>query len=141
MAKADQIEIRLRITVEQPVPGLLYSLQAKEDGPLDPKRSDDGSPLSFDFVIRVGPGPKFFGDQVRREGPERRFVYLRIGQAAGDHTSPYNGRIKVDIHDIDQKLLDSAADDARVIETVINGTGRNGGPAYATVRPVARRLA
>ena len=52
--------------------------------------------------------PKFFGDQVRREGPDRRFVYIRIGPAAGDLASPWSRRMKIDLHDIDPVLLDQA---------------------------------
>ena len=63
---------------------MLHSLQTGDTGVLDPKRSKAGEPLAFDFLIRVAPGPKFFGDQVRREGPVRRFVYIRIGTLAGD---------------------------------------------------------
>ncbi len=88
MATSDQSVINMRIVIEQPVVGVLHSLQAKDESPLDPKSSREGEALPFDFQIRVGPGPKFFGDQVRREGPERRFVYIRIGQLAGDASSP-----------------------------------------------------
>ncbi|MBC9032501.1 hypothetical protein IAG41_08870 [Sphingomonas sp. JC676] len=138
MAKADQAEIRMRIVIEQPVVGVLHSLQSKEDGPLDPKRSKSGEPLAFDFPIRIAPGPKFFGDQVRREGPQRRFVYIRIGQSAGDSASPWSRRMKIDIHDIDQALLDRAVAGEGMLETVVNGTGKDGTPACATI-PVKRR--
>ncbi|WP_421996891.1 DUF5990 family protein [Reyranella sp.] len=141
MARADQTEITFRIVIEQPVAGVLHSLQAKDGGPLDPKGSDGGEPLVFDFPVRVGPGPKFLGDQVRREGPVRRFVYIRIGQLAGDAASPWSRRMKIDIHDIGQDLLDRAGRGTGVIETRINGTGEDGTPACATVRPAARRLA
>src|SRR4051794_33809103 len=109
MRRADQTEIRARIVIEQPVPGVLHSLQSKDGHPLEPKRSKQGEPLSFDFPLRVAPGPKFFGDQVRREGPVRRFVYIRIGQAAGDCTSPWSRRMKIDIQDAGQDLLERAA--------------------------------
>ena len=141
MAKADQVEIRMRIVVEQPVPGVLHSLQSKDDAPLDPKSSKAGEPLAFDFPIRIAPGPKFFGDQVRREGPERRFVYIRIGQSAGDHASPWSRRMKIDIHDTEQALLDRAIAGEGVLEVVVNGTGKDGTPACATLRPLARRIA
>ncbi|MGY4398106.1 hypothetical protein ACVWZA_003308 [Sphingomonas sp. UYAg733] len=141
MTRADQIEIRLRIVVEQPVAGVLHSLQSGDDLPLDPKRSDAGEPLAFDFPIRIASGPKFFGDQVRREGPERRFVYIRVGQAAGDRSSPWGRRMKIDIHDIEQSLLDQAAAGGGVIEISVNGTGDDGTPACATVRPTGRRIA
>lgn len=139
MTRADQTEIRLRIVIEQPVAGVLHSLQSKDDAPLDPKRSDAGEPLAFDFPIRIAPGPKFFGDQVRREGPERRFVYIRIGQSAGDPSSPWTRRMKIDIQDIEQTLLDRATDGG-VIEITVNGTGKDGTPACATVPPISRKI-
>jgi len=139
MAQADQIAVRFRIVIAQPVAGVLHSLQAKDDLPLDPKWSHAGAPLCFDFPVRVAPGPKFSGDQVRREGPERRFVYIRIGQAAGDPGSPWSRRMKIDIHDIEPALLAQAADGG-VVEITVNGTGKDGTPACATVRPTARRV-
>jgi hypothetical protein len=141
MTKADQIELPMRIVIEQPVIGVLHSLQSKDDAPLDAKSSKAGESLAFDFPIRIAPGPKFFGDQVRREGPERRFVYIRIGQSAGDCASPWSRRMKIDIHDIEQALLDRAAAGEGTLEILINGTGKDGTPACATVRPVARRIA
>ena len=95
----------------------------------------------FDFPIRVAPGPRFLGDQVRREGPQRRFVYVRIGDLAGDASSPWSRRMKIDIHDIDQALLDRATAGEGVVEIVINGTGKDGTPACATVRASRRGLA
>jgi hypothetical protein len=135
MPRADQTEIRLRIVVEQPVPGVLHSLQSGDDQPLDPKSSPSGEPLAFDFPVRIAPGPRFFGDQVRREGPTRRFVYIRIGAMAGDRASPWSRRMKIDIHDIPPPLLDQALQGAP-LEARINGTAKDGSPACATVRPI-----
>jgi hypothetical protein len=139
MTRADQTGIRMRIIIEQPVAGVRHSLQAKDDRPLDPKTSQGGEPLAFDFPVRIAPGPKFFGDQVRREGPERRFVYIRIGQSAGDHGSPWSRRMKIDIHDVGQDLLDQAMAGGTV-EITVNGTGKDGTPACATVRRTGARV-
>jgi hypothetical protein len=138
--RADQSEIRLRIVIERPVIGVVHSLQAGDDRPLDPKASVAGEPLTFDVAVRVAPGPKFFGDQVRREGPVRRFVYVRIGQAAGDHASPWSRRMKIDIHDLDPAMLADAVAGGGTIEIAVEGTGKDGTPACATVRPVRRTL-
>ncbi|MBI2738592.1 MAG: hypothetical protein HYX38_18850 [Rhodospirillales bacterium] len=140
MPWTDQRPINLRIVVERPVAGVLHSLQAKDESPLDPKSSRKGEPLVFDFQVRVGAGPKFFGDQVRREGPLRRFVYICVGQYAGDASSPWSRRMKIDIHDIGNDLLDRAADGGGVIETTVSGTDKDGTPACATVRPTRRRI-
>jgi hypothetical protein len=134
VSRADQTEIRMRIVIEQPVPGVLHSLQSKDGHPLDPKKSGKGEPLAFDFPIRFAPGPRFFGDQVRREGPARRFVYIRVGQSAGDHASPWSRRMKIDIHDIEPELLERAASSGGAVEIRVNGTGKDGTPACATVR-------
>ena len=140
MPRTDQRPLDLRIVIEQPVVGVLHSLQAKDESPLDPKSSRKGEPLVFDFQVRVGPGPKFFGDQVRREGPLRRFVYIRVGQYAGDASSPWSRRMKIDIHDIGNDLLDRAANGGGVVETTVIGTDKDGTPTCATVRPTRRRL-
>lgn len=139
MRPTDQNALKFRIVIEHPVIGVLHSLQAKDGSPLDPKFSHKGEPIAFDFQVRVAPGPKFFGDQVCREGPSRRFVYVRIGQYAGDPSSPWSRRMKIDIHDIENDLLDRATKSG-IIETKVIGTDKEGTPACATVRPTGRRL-
>ncbi len=140
MAHADQTEIPMRIVIENPVPGVLHSLQTGDTGVLDPKRSQAGEPLAFDFPVRIAPGPKFFGDQVRREGPTRRFVYIRVGQSAGDHGSEWTRRMKIDIHDTPPDLLDRALAGEGVVALTVNGTGKDGSPACATVKVTGRTL-
>jgi hypothetical protein len=142
MARADQVEVRARIVIERPVPGVLHSLQEGDDAPLDPKRSKGGEALSFDFPLRIertAEGAKFFGPQVRREGKVRRFVYVRIGTCAGDRASPWTRRMKIDIHDIESALLDAAITGG-VLEATIDGTLPDGSPACATIRPVSWRV-
>jgi hypothetical protein len=133
MARADQTEIRVRISIEQPVSGVLHSLQ-EDDQPVDARRSEAGEPLAFELPLLISPGPKFFGKQVRREGSVRRFVYIRVGQLAGDDASPWSRRMKIDIHDIDPLLLKRAMNGEGLIKLTINGTGADGTPACATVR-------
>lgn len=134
MPRAAQTEIRLRLVVDQPVPGVAHSLQDKQGGPVDVRISKQGEALVFEFPIRIGAGPKFYGDHVRSEGPERRFIYVAIGQSAGQCGSPWSRRMKIDIHRIPQSLLDQAAG-GKTLEAVILGTGKDGTPACATVVP------
>ena len=142
MARTDQIEIRARLVIDRPVPGVLHSLQDGDDLPLDPKRSSAGEALAFDFPLRIertADGARFFGKQVRREGPVRRFVYVRVGTCAGDMASPWTRRMKIDIHDIDPALLDKAVAGGVLVGT-FNGTLPDGSPACATIRPVSWRV-
>jgi len=154
MARTKQTVVAFCIVVEQPVEGVVHSLQAKDGQPLDPKQSRGGQPLVFDFPVRVAPGPpssgpKLSGDQVRREGPDRRFVYVCIGQLAGDAASPWSRRMKIDIHDVGSALLDRAARSGGIVETRVAGTGADGTPAgtgadgtpaCATLPPTGRRV-
>ena len=139
MARSEQIEIRMRLVLEAPLAGVPHSLQDKQNRPVDTKRSAAGEPLAFDFPIRIGPGPRFYGEQVRSEGPVRRFVYVAVGTLAGDPLSRWTRRMKIDVHDIPQALLDGAMTGERLVGTV-NGTGKDGTPACATV-PVSWFLA
>jgi len=125
--------ITLRLTIADPVPGVRYSLQ-KDDAPFEPVTAAD-APLSFEVPIRLSDDNRVLGPFVRREGPARRFVYIRIGQSAGDHASCWTRRAKIDIHDIPPALLDKARAGA-VLEVVLPGKGKDGTPACATVRPV-----
>lgn len=139
MSKADQTGIEMRLVVGAPVPGVMHSLQDKKGKPVDAKRSAGGEALSFDFPIRIGTGPKFYGEQVRSEGPERRFVYIAIGRQAGGHDLEWDRRMKIDIHDIPQRLLDGAMAGKMLVGRV-DGTGKDGTPACATI-PAAWVLA
>lgn len=121
--------VTLRLTIADPVPGVRYSLQ-KDDMPFEPAAAGEG-PLSLDAWIKVSPDFRLTGPFVRREGKERRFVYIRIGTSAGDHSSPWSRRAKIDIHDIPRDLLVDGA----TLEVTLPGRGKDGSPACATVRP------
>ena len=129
-----EIVITLRLTIADPVPGVHYSLQQKE-AVFDPRVATD-APLSFDVPIRLTDDGRFLGDFVRREGPTRRFVYIRIGQSAGQHGTDISRRAKIDIHDIPAALLEQARMGV-VVEAVLPGRANDGAPACATLRPTA----
>jgi hypothetical protein len=132
MGRADQTEIRMRLVIDNPVAGILHSLQDKKSAPVDPKAARSGKPLVFAFPIRFGPGPKFYGEHVRSEGPTRRFFYIAIGQQAGQKDSCWSRRMKIDIAAIPMAMLEKAAK-GKVIEGAINGIAKDGSPACATV--------
>lgn len=132
MARPPQTPIRMRITVQGPVPGVFHSLQDKRSAPVDTKQSKDGTPLTFDFAIRMADGPRFFGEQVRNEGPTRQFVYIAIGAQAGQHVSEWSRRMKIDIHDAPADLL-AAARGGATLHIAVPGKGPDGTPACATI--------
>jgi hypothetical protein len=128
------LPITLRLRIQDPVPGVAYSLQDKKNHPVGPVVASDG-PLAFDVSARVAPGPRFLGEFVRSEGPIRRFVYIAIGTSAGDHGSTWTRRAKIDIHTIPADLLALALEGV-VLEVLLPGRAKDGGPACATVAPL-----
>jgi hypothetical protein len=127
-------QITLRLTIGDPVPGIAYSLQNRENEPVGKVVAGDG-PLSFDVPVKVADGPRFLGEFVRREGPTRRFVYIAIGALAGDAASPVVRRAKIDIHDLPADLLEQALA-GKVLEALLPGRDKRGDPACATLRPL-----
>lgn len=132
MAAGQPITLRLRI--EDPVPGVAYSLQDKKSQPVAPVIADH-RPVSFDVPVRLADGPKFYGDFVRSEGPDRRFVHIAIGGQAGQDDCEWNRRVKVDIHRLPADLLEKALN-GQVLEARLPGRDKDGGPACATLLPI-----
>ncbi|MFN7108030.1 MAG: DUF5990 family protein [Brevundimonas sp.] len=126
--------ITLRLTIAEPIAGVAYSLQDKANMPVEPRIAGDG-PISFDVPVTLSDDGRLTGPFVRREGPSRRFVYIAIGTSAGQHASEWSRRAKIDIHDIPADLLVQARE-GRLLEVVLPGRAKNGGPACATVRPL-----
>ena len=127
-------EITLRLTIADPVPSVRYSLQDQKSVPVEP-RTATIAPLSFDVPIKLNDDGRLTGPFVRREGPTRRFVYIAIGQGAGDCQTPISRRAKIDVHDIPADLLERARSGA-VLAVDLPGRAKDGGPACATVRPL-----
>ena len=139
MAKrGEQVEARMGLTIENPVPGVGHSLQ-QDNAPLEPQKSAKGESLHFAFPLRIARKPdggfRFYGKQVQSEGKLRQFVYIRIGVSAGDHASCWSRRMKVDIHDIAPPLVEAAMG-GKQLEGTLDGTAEDGSPACATIHGV-----
>ena len=126
--------ITLRLTITDPVPGVCYSLQGKDGEPVDAVTASE-APLSLDAPVTLNDDNRLTGPFVRREGPERRFVYIGIGTHAGFEGPTWSRRAKIDVHDIPAELLETARQ-GRTLEVRLPGRARDGGPACATVRPL-----
>lgn len=126
--------ITLRLTIEDPFPGVAYSLQNKKSEPVGQLIAGH-EPLSFDVPVRVAPGPVLQGDFVRREGTGRRFIYIAIGEQAGQQPSPWSRRAKIDIHLLPVALVERALA-GKVLEARLPGKAKDDGPACATVQPI-----
>ena len=122
--------VTLRLTIADPVPGLHYWRQDAKNAPHDIRLSTD-APLTFDMPVDLRPDGQLGGTFVRREGKERRFVYIAIGGSM-QGLPVVSRRAKIDVHDIPTDLLRPGA----VVATTLPGRGKDGTPACATVRPL-----
>lgn len=128
--------LTLRITLVAPPAGVAWSLQ-KDDRPVDNQLSDGGD-LTFEVSVRFvedAKGARYLGPFVKNQGG-RRFVYFRVGTSAGQHDSPWNRRGKIWLEDIPLDLARAAAASGGAVAARFPGTGKDGGPACATVRPI-----
>lgn len=136
-------ELTLRIILEKPTPGVDFALQKGTGNNYEKiqKQRSAGEDLNFQFDIRVKPdkdgNPDFFGPFV--QGPRGgRFVYLDIGKLAGQFDSIWDRRLKIPLTGIDNKILKLLNNDPeKYLETKVPGTGKDGGPNCATVKPFA----
>lgn len=130
-----QIEIRLRLVIENPVAGVALSLQGKKGQPVA-AQTPGSDAVVFDVPVRVGPkdhGWRFYGEHVRSEAAERQFFYIGIGEHAGQQDSAFSRRMKVNIHDIEPELIGQAVDGATLVAS-LNGTASDGTPVCASIQ-------
>ena len=77
--------------------------------------------------------PKFSGSFV--QGPaDGKFVYIDIGTYAGQTDTVWSRRLKVPLTGITWKDIDSLSGNL-ILQASVPGTGRDGGPNCATVKP------
>jgi hypothetical protein len=139
-------EVRLRIVVDDPVPGVYLRLQRGKDELVE-ATSETAKQVTFDLTARVGTplpdgAPNFLGPFTQGP-PAVRFVYIRVGRSAGQPNTPVDRRAKIALGGITSELLARALKKpGSVLEVHIPGRGKDGTPTCATVKlqPGAWRL-
>ena len=139
-----ELQLDFRIILETPPAGVDFALQKGKGNNYETvqKQRSGASDLCFDFTARAVPGaknadPNLLGPFV--QGPAgARFVYLDIGAAAGQIDSNWSRRLKIPLIGITAEILKRVEKDPKLIlETHVPGTGKDGGPNCATVKPFA----
>ena len=135
-------ELPLRIVLEKPPGDVDFGLQKGRGSDYETiqKQRYKGKDLSFEFTVRVkaaskGAAPNFLGAFV--QGPTgERFIYIDIGTYAGQTGTGWSRRLKVPLRGITWEMIDRVlADEESLLETRVPGTGKDGGPTCATVKP------
>jgi uncharacterized protein DUF5990 len=137
-------ELTFRIVLEKPPAGVDFALQKGKGSKYEivqKQRSGSGD-LRFEFTARAmsdgkGEAPNLLGPFVQGP-PEKRFVYIGIGTFAGQTGTEWSRRLKVPLSGISAGSVQRAVrDSGAVFEARVPGTGKDGGPNCATVKPFA----
>ena len=138
-----EIAVPIRIILVAPPTGVDFGIQEGKGNDyktIQVQRSKTND-LQFECSITVkgnrADGPPNFVGSVVQGPPMGRFIYIDIGKSAGQLGSCWQRRIKIPLQGITWELIDSLVDaPKRLLQATIPGTGKDGGPSCATVKPI-----
>ena len=136
-------EIPIRIILENPPPGVDFGIQKGGGNKYETilKQRSNKHDLCFEIIISVNenkaPLPNFTIPFVQWSINER-FIYIDIGTYAGQLDSVWSLRLKIPLTAISSETINLLLSDTfLILETKVPGTGKDGGPNCATVKPFA----
>lgn len=130
-------DIPVRVTVKQPLQGVVMKVQRGKDELLDPiiKTPDE---LVFEFEVTVDLSeytPNFLGKYS--QGPkDARFIYVNSGTYARQHPAAWGRRAKLSLMSVMRKQIEDILANKSILSCEFDGVGRDGGPTCATVKGV-----
>src|SRR5262249_36473292 len=136
-------QITFRIVLESPPAGVDIGLQKGSGSKYETvqKQRSNSKDLRFEFTAELKPSPKtnapILSGPFVQGPPDGRFVYLDIGTYAGQSDSIWARRLKIPLTGVIPQLTGEASAADVTFETRVPGTGRDGGPTCATVKPFA----
>ncbi|RYE72891.1 MAG: hypothetical protein EOO81_02150 [Oxalobacteraceae bacterium] len=125
--------LRLRIVVAEPVSGVHFALQRGKSELVAP--TSRVPELIFDFSVLAdlsGNPPKLTGEFTQGP-PATRFIYINSGSYAGQPGTIWSRRAKVPITGIKAQLAKDAIATNGVLQAVVYGIAKDGGPFCASV--------
>ncbi len=133
-------QLTIRIVLEKPTPGVDYGLQegkGTDFKTIQTKRSD-GRNFEFECSVRVklsaSNTPVFLGPSAQGP-PGDRFIYIDIGTFAGQKDSCWSRRLKIPLSGITPEMIKQSTSDSKmIIEALVPGSGKGGGPSCGTVK-------
>lgn len=138
-----ETEVTLQIILVKPTKGVDFGLQKGSGNNYETiqKQRADALDLFFKLSVKVKGErekdllPKFSGHFVQGP-PDNKFIYIDIGTCAGQTNTAWSRRLKIPLTGITWKFIDKLiANPDLTLETIVSGTGRDGGPNCATVKP------
>ena len=137
-------DVRLKVTLVNPPAGIDFGLQTGSGNNYEKmqiQRSGPHTNLTFQFTIAIkgekskDKFPKLSGPFVQGNAGDK-FVYIDIGTAAGQTNTPWSRRLKIPLTGITWDIIEKIfTGDGLLLESHVPGTGKDGGPNCATVKP------
>ena len=132
-------KVTLRIILQGPTPGVVYGLQKGKGSNYETvlKQTSDSTDLIFQFNVEAKHGDNgkiILLGPFAQGTPQDRFVYIDIGTYAGQKGSPWSRRLKIPLSGINAELVNTLSENT-ILWCKIPGTGKDGGPNCATVKP------
>lgn len=130
-------ELPIRVTVVGPPPNVTFAIQRGKDELLAPSKVSAQS-MTFDLSVRVAEGkgnsaPNVLGPYAQGK-PDDRYLYLNSGTMAGQKNTVWTRRAKIKTGGITWELVEETlTTPGAVLEVVIDGVAKDGGPCCATV--------
>jgi hypothetical protein len=136
-------EITLQIILTKPTQAVVFGLQKGSGNNYETvqKQTSTSNDLTFTFAIKVKGDrtkdklPKLSGSLVQGSW-DNKFVYIDIGTYAGQSHTIWSRRLKVPLAGITWTDIDSL-NNKSMLQAIVPGTGKDGGPNCATVKPFA----
>jgi hypothetical protein len=136
-----ELEITLEIILIKPTPQVVFGLQKGSGSNYETvqKQIPASNDLFFRFSVKVKGDrskekyPNFSGSFVQGSAGSK-FVYIDIGTYAGQANTVWSRRLKVPLTGIGWNDIDSLSGNS-MLQASVPGTGKDGGPNCATVKP------
>ena len=136
-------QITLQIILVRPTKDVDFGLQKGSGSKYETiqKQQYSSKDLVFRFEATVKGDskrelmPKLSGPFI--QGPtNNKFIYIDIGTYAGQKNTPWSRRLKIPLTKITWEQINKLnSNNKLVLETTVPGTGKDGGPNCATVKP------
>jgi len=133
-------EIVVKIILEGPPAGVDFGIQKGKGNNYETiqKQRSGNQDLEFEFTITVRPkdgSPNLLGPFVQGT-PADRFIYIDIGECAGQADAAWSRRLKIPLKPITPEMIKTLVSDSSfILATKVPGTGKDKGPTCGTVKP------
>jgi len=137
------MDLSLHIILQKPPTCIFFGLQKGSGNVVEIVQNQQYSSADLEFNLTAeikgdkqkDALPDFKGPFV--QGPkDGRFIYIVIRGIAGSPNELFNGRMKIPLTGITWDIINQTlVNNNPALQTQVAGTGKKGGPNYATVKP------